>query len=60
MQSGGLLKDLTIAETARYTASPFVASRPVPPASAVVNVVVWPAVFAGGAMWRFRKDTARV
>ena len=30
------------------------------PASAMVNVVVWLAIFAGGAMWRFRKDTARV
>ncbi|HEY7859046.1 MAG TPA: ABC transporter permease [Candidatus Nanopelagicales bacterium] len=28
--------------------------------SAVVNVVVWLVVFAGGAMWRFRRDTARV
>jgi ABC-2 type transport system permease protein len=26
----------------------------------VVNVLVWLAIFAGGAMWRFRKDTARV
>lgn len=24
-----------------------------------VNVIVWLAIFAGGAMWRFRKDTAR-
>lgn len=29
MQSGGLLKDLTVAETARYTASLFARSRPV-------------------------------
>jgi ABC-2 type transport system permease protein len=28
--------------------------------TAVVNVVVWLAVFAGGAAWRFRRDTARV
>lgn len=27
---------------------------------AVVNVVVWAAVFVGGAVWRFRLDTARV
>jgi ABC-2 type transport system permease protein len=27
---------------------------------AVVNVVVWTAVFAVGAVWRFRRDTARV
>jgi ABC-2 type transport system permease protein len=25
-----------------------------------VNVVAWLAIFAGGAVWRFRKDTARV
>jgi ABC-2 type transport system permease protein len=25
----------------------------------VVNVLAWLAIFAGGAMWRFRKDTAR-
>lgn len=30
------------------------------PASAVINVVVWLAIFAGGAIWRFRQDTARV
>ena len=29
-------------------------------AAAVVNVVVWTLVFAGGAVWRFRSDTARV
>ena len=29
MQSGGLLKDLTVAETARYTASLFAVTRPV-------------------------------
>jgi len=29
MQTGGLLKDLTVAETARYTASLFASSRPV-------------------------------
>ena len=28
--------------------------------AAVVNVVVWLAVFTGGAAWRFRRDTARV
>ncbi|ROS73683.1 ABC transporter permease [Cellulomonas sp. PhB143] len=28
--------------------------------AAVANVLVWTAVFAGGAAWRFRKDTARV
>jgi ABC-2 type transport system permease protein len=28
--------------------------------SAVANVLVWGAVFAGGAAWRFRRDTARV
>ena len=27
---------------------------------AALNVVVWTAVFAGGAVWRFRRDTARV
>ena len=27
---------------------------------AVLNVVVWTAIFAAGAMWRFRRDTARV
>ena len=26
----------------------------------VANVVIWLAVFATGAMWRFRRDTARV
>ncbi len=26
----------------------------------LVNVAVWLALFAGGAIWRFRKDTARV
>ncbi|HEU0285854.1 MAG TPA: ABC transporter permease [Nocardioidaceae bacterium] len=26
----------------------------------VLNVLVWLAIFAGGAIWRFRKDTARV
>jgi ABC-2 type transport system permease protein len=26
----------------------------------VLNVLVWLAIFAGGAMWRFRSDTARV
>jgi ABC-2 type transport system permease protein len=24
------------------------------------NAIAWLAIFAGGAMWRFRKDTARV
>jgi ABC-2 type transport system permease protein len=28
--------------------------------AAYVNIVVWLAVFAGGAVWRFRSDTARV
>ena len=28
-------------------------------ATALVNVVAWTAVFAAGAMWRFRRDTAR-
>ncbi|MFI5838533.1 ABC transporter permease [Catenuloplanes sp. NPDC051500] len=27
---------------------------------AVLNVTVWTALFAAGAMWRFRRDTARV
>ncbi|HEX8931007.1 MAG TPA: ABC transporter permease [Actinomycetota bacterium] len=27
---------------------------------AALNVVVWTALFAAGAMWRFRRDTARV
>jgi len=27
---------------------------------AALNVVIWTALFAGGAMWRFRRDTARV
>jgi len=26
----------------------------------VVKLLAWLAIFAGGAMWRFRKDTARV
>ena len=26
----------------------------------VANAVIWLAIFAGGAMWRFRQDTARV
>ena len=26
----------------------------------IANAVVWLAIFAAGAMWRFRKDTARV
>jgi ABC-2 type transport system permease protein len=26
----------------------------------IVNVIAWLAIFAGGAMWRFGKDTARV
>jgi ABC-2 type transport system permease protein len=29
-------------------------------AAAIANVVVWTVVFAAGAMWRFRRDTARV
>ena len=28
--------------------------------AAALNVLVWTAVFAAGAMWRFRRDTARV
>jgi ABC-2 type transport system permease protein len=28
--------------------------------TAVLNVLVWFAIFAGGAAWRFRRDTARV
>jgi ABC-2 type transport system permease protein len=31
-----------------------------PGAAAVINVLVWLTVFAGGAAWRFRRDTARV
>ena len=31
-----------------------------PGTAAVVNVLVWLAIFAGGAAWRFRRDTARV
>ena len=27
---------------------------------AALNVIVWTAIFAAGAMWRFRRDTARV
>ena len=27
---------------------------------AVLNVVAWTALFSAGAMWRFRRDTARV
>jgi ABC-2 type transport system permease protein len=26
----------------------------------VVNAVAWLAIFTAGAVWRFRKDTARV
>ena len=29
-------------------------------AGPVANVVVWLVVFVGGAVWRFRRDTARV
>jgi ABC-2 type transport system permease protein len=29
-------------------------------AAAIANVVVWTLVFAAGAVWRFRRDTARV
>ncbi|MEV6346790.1 ABC transporter permease [Actinoplanes sp. NPDC051851] len=29
-------------------------------ALAILNVVVWTALFSAGAMWRFRRDTARV
>ena len=28
--------------------------------TAFVNVIVWTALFAGGAIWRFRRDTSRV
>lgn len=28
--------------------------------AAVLNVIVWTALFSAGAMWRFRRDTARV
>jgi ABC-2 type transport system permease protein len=28
--------------------------------AAVVNILVWLAIFTGGAAWRFRRDTARV
>jgi ABC-2 type transport system permease protein len=28
--------------------------------SAILNVVVWTAVFGAGAVWRFRRDTSRV
>ena len=28
--------------------------------TAMLNVVLWLVVFAGGAAWRFRRDTARV
>ena len=31
-----------------------------PGAAAYVNVLVWLVLFAGGAAWRFRRDTARV
>lgn len=31
-----------------------------PSVPAVVNVLVWLAIFTAGAMWRFRRDTARV
>ena len=31
-----------------------------PTVADVVNVLAWLAIFAGGAMWRFRRDTARV
>jgi ABC-2 type transport system permease protein len=27
---------------------------------AVLNVVVWTGLFVAGAVWRFRRDTARV
>jgi ABC-2 type transport system permease protein len=26
----------------------------------IVNVIAWMVIFAGGAIWRFGKDTARV
>jgi ABC-2 type transport system permease protein len=28
--------------------------------TALLNIVVWGAVFVAGAAWRFRRDTARV
>ncbi len=31
-----------------------------PGVGAVINVLAWLAIFAGGAVWRFRRDTARV
>jgi ABC-type sulfate/molybdate transport systems ATPase subunit len=95
LQTGGLLKDLTVAETAQYTASLFAGSRPVDEVLRtyphvlrelarftplyglgqlvhapllgggvhmvwVANAVGWLVIFSAGAVWRFRKDTARV
>jgi ABC-2 type transport system permease protein len=31
-----------------------------PTVTDVVNVLAWLAIFTGGAIWRFRRDTARV
>lgn len=31
-----------------------------PSLAAIANVVVWLIIFVGGAIWRFRRDTARV
>jgi ABC-2 type transport system permease protein len=44
-----------VGEISRY---PLIHQGPL--AAAVVNVVAWTAVFAAGAVWRFRRDTARV
>lgn len=38
--------------------APLVGSAPA--ASTVLNALIWLAIFAGGAVWRFRRDTARV
>jgi ABC-2 type transport system permease protein len=38
--------------------APLVGQAPAP--AAVVNVVAWLLIFAGGASWRFRRDTGRV
>ncbi|GGN71358.1 ABC transporter [Actinoplanes lobatus] len=44
-----------VGELARY---PLTRSGDLVPA--IVNVVLWTGLFAAGAMWRFRRDTARV
>ena len=43
---------------AELTRAPVIGAAP--SAWAYVNVVVWGALFAAGAAWRFRRDTARV